>query len=421
MNVPRRDGPRVSPMVALAFAWWGWLSAFSALISFFQLSLLYRHDLTLDDGGVSRIKSAALAASGLGGLLLGMLADRAGRKPALVASLLLGAAGTFAAGMARDLTGLTVCAAIAGFGIGGQWAAGQMLLGETVSPRVRGRFGALAQSGSPIGVALVTLLSTQAAPHIGWRAAFRIAALPVLAAPFALWLLPESATWRAHRDAIARGDERPPRLADLVAAGVRRPLALAFVLTLFNMANYWLAFSWLPEYLGRQWHLAIQRTGMWTLVFVSGALIGYLLHGVISDRWSRRGAFSAFSAVMAIGLLMITVFQGAIRDHPPVILTFLFIAGVGTGTWSGFGPIYTELFPTRVRNTAAGVCMNVTRGIQVLAPMVVLAVGGQALGPGVALAAAFAVAAGAWVWLLPETRAREVGISLGAREPAGVA
>src|SRR5204862_4575916 len=106
---------------------------------------------------------------------------------------------------------------------------------------------------------------------------------------------------------------------------------------------------------------------------------------------------------------------------PPVILTFIFIAGVGTGTWSGFGPLYTELFPTAVRNTAAGVCMNVTRGIQVLAPLVVVAVGGKALGRGVALAAAFALAAAAWVWLLPETRAREVGISLGEREPVGVA
>jgi len=421
MDSPRREGRSVSPVFPLVFGWFGWLSVFLQLISFFQLSLLYRQELGLDDGGVTQIKSAALAATGLGGFVFGRLADRLGRKPSLVGSLLLAALGTLAAGTARNLAGLTTCAAIAGFGIGGQWAAGQMLLGESVPARTRGRFGALAQSGSPLGLGIATVLATQVAPHIGWRPAFRIAALPGLVAPLALWFLPESPVWRAHRDAIARGDERAPRIADLAAPGVRGPFALAFVLTLFNMANYWLAFSWLPEYLGRQWHLAIQRTGMWTLVFVSGALIGYVLHGVISDRWSRRGAFAAFSAVMAIGLLMITVFQSAIRDHPPVILSFLFITGVGTGTWSGFGPLYTELFPTAVRNTAAGVCMNVTRGIQVLAPFAVVAVGGQALGPGVALAAAFAVAAGAWVWLLPETRARQVGISLGDGERVGIA
>src|SRR5213075_756803 len=109
MTPPRRDDRSASPAFPLAFAWFGWLAVFTALISFFQLSLLYRQELGLDDAGVTRIKSAALAATGVGGLLLGLLADRRGRKPALVASLLLAAAGTFAASMARDLAGLTAC------------------------------------------------------------------------------------------------------------------------------------------------------------------------------------------------------------------------------------------------------------------------------------------------------------------------
>src|SRR5262249_40932374 len=193
--------------------------------------------------------------------------------------------------------------------------------------------------------------------------------------------------------------------------GIRRPLALAFTLTLLNMANYWIAFSWLPEYLGRQWHLRIQTTGAWTLVFVLGSLCGYVVYGFCSDRFGRRVSFTLFSVVMALGLLAITVAQGAIHSRPEVILLFIFVAGLGTGTWSNFGPLYAELFPTRVRNTASGICMNVSRGIQFVAPLLVVAVGGQALGNGVALAAAFAFAAGAWVWLLPETRGKAVASS----------
>jgi len=397
--------PTATHVRILAASWLGWLSVFATLIAFFQLSLLYRHDLRLDDRGVSAVKSVALAATGAGGLLIGLLADRLGRRSGMMISILVYAAGVLAAASARSGRAMVAAAALAGLGIGGQWAAGQTLLGETVPPRLRGRFGALSQTGAPLGLGLATLVATQLAPHIGWRAAFALFALPALAVPFLPRFLPESDLWRAHR-AVARGGERRVSLEDLFAPGVRRPFALAFVLTLFNMANYWLTFSWLPEYLGREWRLAIQKTGAWTLVFVAGSLAGYLLYGACSDRWGRRLSFTLFSIVMAIGLAMITLFQAPIREQPGLILTFVFVTGVGTGTWSNFGPFYTELFPTRVRNTAGGVCMNVSRGIQFVAPWLVVALGGQSLGNGIALAAVFALAAGAWVWLLPETRGR---------------
>ena len=391
----------------LVVAWLGWLAVFFTLISFFQLSLLYRVELRLDDQGVKAIKSIALAMTGVGGVALGLAADRFGRKPALMISIVTYALGAAGAALARSLGALEICAAIAGLGIGGQWAAGQTLLGETVPPSRRGRFGALAQTGAPLGLGLATLVATQIAPEIGWRAAFTIAAAPILLVVPVARTLPESDVWLAHRAAAARAPGRS-RLADLLAPEVRGPLAIAFVLTLFNMTSYWLTTSWLPEFLGRQWGLTIQKTGAWTLVFVAGSLAGYLLFGAISDRWGRRLTFSLFSVVMAVGLAMITLFQSLIRGRPEVILVFLFIAGIGTGTWSGFGPLYSELFPTGVRNTASGVCMNVSRGAQFVAPLLVVAVGGAALGGGIALAAGFALLAGAWVWMLPETRGRAV-------------
>ncbi|HEY3216508.1 MAG TPA: MFS transporter [Candidatus Eisenbacteria bacterium] len=425
MLLHQQASPTATHARILLFAWLGWLAVFYTLIAFFQLSLLYRVDLGLGDDGVKLIKAVALAATGLGGLALGLLADHKGRRAAMVVSVLVYTLGAAAAGFARSAEWLVACASVAGFGIGGQWAAGQTLLGETVPPRLRGRFGALAQTGAPLGLGLATVVATQLAPAIGWRAAFWLSAAPVLLVPLVLTLVPESDLWRDHRARLARGERADRvRLGELWAPDVRGPFAVAFVLTLFNMANYWFTFSWLPEYLGRRWSLEIQTTGAWTLVFVTGSLTGYLLYGICSDRWGRRRSFSLFSLVMALGLSMITVFEGAIRGRPELILFFIFVAGLGTGTWSGFGPLYTELFPTRVRNTAGGICMNVTRGVQFLAPLLVVAVGGQELGRGVALAAAFAVLAGATVWWLPETRARVLatewaGPSDGRLGPAG--
>jgi MFS family permease len=407
LNQAERAGP--THLRIMLFAWLGWLAVFSTLVAFIQLASRFGEAARLGDGEIKWIKSMALAASGVGGLVFGVFADRFGRKPAMIASILLYVAGTAAAGFAGSFEAMLACTAAAGIGIGGQWAAGQTLLGETVPPRLRGRFGALAQTGAPLGLGLATVLSTQVAPALGWRSAFWIACAWVLLAPLILWLVPESDVWRAHRDRIARGEARDRvKLVDLFAPDVRWPFAAAFLLTLFNMANYWFTFTWLPEYLGREWKLTIQRSGAWTLVFMAGSLTGYVAYGLCSDRFGRRRSFAGFCGIMALGLAMITLFQEAIRHDPRLILFFIFVAGVGTGTWSNFGPMYAELFPTRVRNTAGGICMNVTRGIQFVAPLLVVAVGGKALGAGIALGAAFAVMAGAWVWLLPETRGASV-------------
>ena len=86
------------------------------------------------------------------------------------------------------------------------------------------------------------------------------------------------------------------------------------------------------------------------------------------------------------------------------LLICMLVAGVGTGTWSCYGPYFSELFPTRVRGAAMSVIMNVTRGVQFATPFVIAAVAGRwGLAGGIALAAGFAVLAGAWVWTLPET------------------
>ena len=123
----------------------------------------------------------------------------------------------------------------------------------------------------------------------------------------------------------------------------------------------------------------------------------------------RRLAFTLYCALMATGLVMFTVFWPAIALHPALVLAFLFVAGLGTGTWSGYGPMMSELFPTAVRGTAMSILMNLTRGVQFLAPVVIAAVAPRwGMSGGIALAAGFAVLAGAWIWILPETRGRRI-------------
>ena len=94
---------------------------------------------------------------------------------------------------------------------------------------------------------------------------------------------------------------------------------------------------------------------------------------------------------------------------PALLLLAMWVVGIGTGTWSNFGPYFSELFPTRLRNTAMGTVYNAARGVQAAAPIVVHAISEtHRLAGGISLAAGFAFMAAAWVWTLPETRGRVI-------------
>src|SRR3972149_4167019 len=83
---------------------------------------------------------------------------------------------------------------------------------------------------------------------------------------------------------------------------------------------------------------------------------------------------------------------------PWLTLCFMFLVGLGTGNFSGYGPIFSEIFPTKVRNTAMGAAFNLARGVQFFTPLIIT--GGAArygLGGGISLASLFAIFTGAWV------------------------
>jgi len=172
------------------------------------------------------------------------------------------------------------------------------------------------------------------------------------------------------------------------------------------MSAYWFAVVWLPRYLQKQRGLSIFGSGWWTLTFVAGSFLGYLTFGWVSDTAGRRRAFALYCAVTAAGLAMVTLFWDAFAARPALGLACMFVAGVGRGPGRATALLLGAL-PTRVRGAAMSIIMNVTRGVQFVAPLAIAGVAGRwGLAGGVALAAGFAVLAGIWVWTLPETAGR---------------
>jgi MFS family permease len=370
-----------------------------------------RTELGLTEGQVAWLTGVGVGMSGVGGLLFGWMSDRMGRRASLAASIAAFSVGNVLCALSPGAVGLIVGRALVGLGVGGTWGGGQAMLGETFPPALRGRYGAVAQSGAPAGLGAAAIIGSFLAPSLGWRAVFLLSVAPALIL-LAWKYLPESDVWIEHRRRLQSGGldhhelerARRPVLAQLVAGDMIGLFARAFLLTAFNMSAYWFAVVWLPRYLQEERGLSIVGTGVWTLTFVAGSLTGYLSFGRVSDAIGRRPAFALYCGISAVGLALVTVFWDTFAADPRVGLVCMFVAGVGTGTWSCYGPYFSELFPTRVRGTAMSVIMNVTRGMQFVAPLILAVVAAQwGMASGIALAAVFSALAGAWVWTLPET------------------
>ncbi len=177
------------------------------------------------------------------------------------------------------------------------------------------------------------------------------------------------------------------------------------------MSAYWFTYSWLPGYLHHERNMPIVKSTSWMLITQLGGLIGYSTFGFVSDSTGRRPAYSIYSVVMALGLIMITLLWETIAAYPFVILFFMFIVGFGTGMFGGYGPLFSELFPTNIRSTAMGSAFNLARGIQFFTPVIISVVALKyGLSGGISLAALFAILTGAWIWTFPETKGKKLDV-----------
>jgi MFS family permease len=387
----------------LLVSWAGWVFDFYDLILFSFLLKPIGAELGLSRSRLSYVLGATLAATAVGGAMFGFLADHFGRKRTLEWTILAYSLGTLLCGFAESLPALLFFRIITGLGVGGEWATGQTYVGETFPAAVRGRYGAFMQTGAPIGIALASVVGGFVAPVIGWRACFMVSFLPALLVVYIRRALPESDLWKKSRARTGAGG--PNRFALLLSPLHRKLFIFSLVLALLDMSAYWFTYSWLPSYLHEERHFSMTKSAAWILVTQCGGLAGYLSFGFFADRHGRRLAFSVYSVLMAVGLLMVTLFWNAIVALPVLILFFMFLVGFGTGMFGGYGPLFAELFPTHIRSTAMGTAFNLARGVQFFTPVLITIIAERyGLAGGISLAALFALLAGAWIWVFPETR-----------------
>lgn len=416
------EKPTATHYRILLMSWAGWVFDFYDLILYTFLLIPIKRELNFTDVEVSYVLGASLAATAIGGVIFGYLSDKFGRKKVLQWTILTFSIGTFFSGLSSSITMLLIFRIITGLGVGGEWGTGQTYVGEAFPPRMRGRFGALMQTGAPVGIALASIIGGYVAPEIGWRWCFFISVLPALLVVYIRKALPESDMWEVQCEARDIPSGKPvgqtflpvqnkSRIKILFSPAYRKYFILALILAIFDMSAYWFTYSWMPGYLHEQRNFSLTKSAAWMLITQAGGFIGYTTFGMVADKLGRRPAYSIYSFIMAMGLISITIFWDEIVIHQTLILGCMFLVGFGTGMFGGYGPLFSELFPTHIRSTAMGTAFNLARGVQFFTPVIIATVAvSYGLGSGISIAAIFALLTGLWIWTFPETKGKKLEV-----------
>ncbi|MFJ6393262.1 MFS transporter [Streptomyces sp. NPDC091972] len=361
----------------------------------------------LDSGQTGLFTTVTLLASGIGGALAGVLADRVGRVRALMITVVTYAVFTVACGFAPNFESLLVFRALQGLGFGGEWAVGAILVAEYASARHRGRTLGAIQSSWAVGWALAAIMYTLVFSVFddgtAWRVMFWTGALPAL---LVVWMrrrvqdAPEAIAVREK--SAGKGS-----FAAIFKPDLLRTTIFAGLLSTGVQGGYYTLATWVPTYLKSDRGLSVVGTGGYLTFLISGAFLGYLTGGYLTDRLGRRRNIWLFALLSAVCIV-------AYGNIPSGADTWLLVLGFPLGfcmsaIFSGFGSYLSELYPTAVRGSGQGFTYNAGRAIGAVFPTTVgfladsWGVGGAlvfgAIGYGIAALALLG---------LPETRGKEL-------------
>ncbi|WP_248807006.1 MFS transporter [Pseudomonas sp. MWU13-2100] len=373
--------------------------AIPALIAAFALS----------KGDAGLVSGVTLVSSAIGGWLGGTLSDRYGRVRTLQWMILWFSLFTFLSAFVTSFNQLLVVKALQGFGIGGEWAAGAVLMAETIQARFRGKVMGAVQSAWAIGwgaaVGVFTLIYTFVPEAMAWRVMFLVGLLPALLVIYVRRSVVEPDS--AQRQAKAAGLGLLASMAAIFRPELLRVTLLGGILGLGAHGGYHAVMTWLPTFLKTERNLSVLSSGGYLAVIIVAFWFGCVVSGLLLDRIGRRKniilfAFCCVVTVQCYLFLPLSNTQMLFLGFP---LGF-FAAGIP----ASLGSFFNELYPADVRGAGVGFCYNFGRVLSAVFPFMVGHMSesmslGSAIGIDAGIAYGVAVLA---ALALPETKGRNL-------------
>jgi MFS transporter, PHS family, inorganic phosphate transporter len=350
---------------------------------------LLKPEWALSTSQVSLLNSATLAASAIGALVFGRIADILGRKRMYGYEVLILAVGALASAISPNYTFLLVSRIILGIGIGGDYPVSATIMSEYSGKRSRGRMVSLVfamqGAGLVVGPLIASILLASGMPdNIIWRVLLGLGAIPGIAVFYLRRRIHET-----PRFAMAGGAGDVARAAVAAATGAgtaKRPPPDSMIrqrqswlegfrviarnrqllLWLIGTAGCWalLDFAYYgntissPEILKliNPHGSLLDNTLLQLGIFAVFALPGYALAILLLDKTGRKTIQAMGFAIMAVAFLLIGLIPGVTTSVGPFVLLY----GISY-FFTEFGPNNTtfvypaEIFPVEVRTTGHGI------------------------------------------------------------------
>lgn len=314
----------------------------------------------------------------IGAAIFGRIGDRIGRRPTLIAVVILMTIATVLIGILPNYAAVGVLAPILltlvrilqGLSAGGEFGGAVAIMTEFAPAGKRGLYGSWQSfsvalgllAGAGVGALMSSILSADSLTQWGWRLPF-LFALPLgLVALYLRLKLDETPDFQrsADRSAASAGQSvsRPGRGETFraILVGIGRIMG-------WSAAGYTFLVV-LPSYLQSSLHATFQAALIVTVVANLGFAASILPSGILSDRIGRR-------PVMLAGAILITVLALPLLkilqepDSPVWLMCVgVFVAGAVVGMMAGPGPaMLSEMFPTSVRYTGLGLAYSLSNAV----------------------------------------------------------
>lgn len=310
------------------------------------------------------LATATLLGIGASSVSIGRLADRHGRKKALLVSLIIFGVCTTLVGFAPTLGWIMLLRVLAGFGLGGVWAIVSTYVVETWEPKYRGRAVGFVMSAFPVGGILAAGIA--GVFDTDWRSMFVVAGIgTIVPIAIVLFAFSESAEWqRAVHDRATGTSDTTFRTRDLFGRDLVRSTVLGTTVCSLALLGYWGASAWLPTFLADDRGISAGTVAFFVSVLNVGMFLGYNVFGVIADKIGRKRALmiSLAGTGLILPLYALATTETSLLVLGPAYAFFAVFTGI-------LGSYLSELFPTELRATGAGFCFNVGRGVSALAPL----------------------------------------------------
>ncbi|MGF9905925.1 MFS transporter [Brevibacillus porteri] len=326
-----------------------------ALLSFIMVALRQEWGLTGEEAGL--LGTGNLVGMAIGAIAGGYLADRIGRKPVFLLTLVLFGLASFASAFATGFATMLLFRFLMGLGLGAELPVASTLVNEFAPPEKRGSTVVLLESFWAVGWIAAAVIAYFIIPDYGWRVAVMIGALPVVYALFARRSIPESPQFQKQAEKIP--------VATLLTS--HRTETITLWVVWFAIAfSYYGMFLWMPSVLVDKGFTMI-KSFQYVLIMTLAQLPGYFAAAYLVEKWGRKWTLATFlfmTGVMAFAF-------GQSSGTMELLVTGAFLSFFNLGAWGALYAYTPENYPTPLRATGSGMASGVGRIGSIIAPYLV--------------------------------------------------